>query len=177
MAKGITEKEPDPRIVYADIIDLPHHQSPTRPRMSLYARSAQFAPFAALSGYDEMIVEEARETDTGIVLEDWELEQLNQKLTLIADVLEDGNKPRLTFTVFVPDERKAGGKYVEVTDTVKRIDVTARTVVLMSEKEAEGYRKEAESYRPHGLNKTLDFDKIVAIHGELVDYMDNPDQA
>ena len=56
MAKGITEKEPDPRIVYADIIDLPHHQSPTRPRMSLYARSAQFAPFAALSGYDEMIV-------------------------------------------------------------------------------------------------------------------------
>ena len=39
MAKGITEKEPDPRIVYADIIDLPHHQSPTRPRMSLYAVS------------------------------------------------------------------------------------------------------------------------------------------
>ena len=145
--------------------------------MSLYARSAQFAPFAALSGYDEMIVEEARETNTGIVLEDWELEQLNQKLTLIADVLEDGNKPRLTFTVFVPDERKAGGKYIEVTDTVKRIDATARKVVLMSEKEAEGYRKEAESYRPHGLNKTLDFDKIVAIHGELVDYMDDTDPA
>ena len=177
MAKGITEKEPDPRIVYADIIDLPHHQSPTRPHMSLYDRAAQFAPFAALTGYDEMIVEEARETDTGIVLEDWELEQLNQKLTLIADVLEDGNKPRLTFTVFVPDERKAGGKYIEVTDTVKRIDATARKVVLMSEKEAEGYRKEAESYRPHGLNKTLDFDKIVAIHGDLVDYMDNPDPA
>ena len=91
MTKGITEKEPDPRIVYADIIDLPHHQSATRPHMSLYDRAAQFAPFAALSGYDEMIVEEARETDTGIVLEDWELEQLNQKLTLIADVLEDGN--------------------------------------------------------------------------------------
>ena len=110
-------------------------------------------------------------------VQDGELEQLNQKLTLIADVLEDGNKPRLTFTIFVPDERKAGGKYVEVTDTVKRIDATARKVVLMSEKEAEGYRKEAESYRPHGLNKTLDFDKIVAIHGDLVDYMDNPDPA
>ena len=124
-----------------------------------------------------MIVEEARETDTGIVLEDWELEQLNQKLTLIADVLEDGNKPRLTFTVFVPDARKAGGKYIEITDTVKRIDATARKVVLISEKESEGYRKEAESYRPHGLNKTLDFDKIVAIHGDLVDYMDNPNPA
>ena len=139
--------------------------------------SARFAPFAALSGYDEMIVEEARETDTGIVLDDWELEQLNQKLTLIADVLEDGNKPRLTFTIFVPDERKAGGKYIEVTDTVKRIDATARKVVLMSEREAEGYRKEAESYRPHGLNKTIDFERIVAIHGDLVDYMDNTDPA
>ena len=77
----------------------------------------------------------------------------------------------------MPDERKAGGKYIEVTDTVKRIDATARKVVLISEKESERYRKEAESYRPHGLNKTLDFDKIVAIHGDLVDYMDNPDPA
>ena len=66
MAKGITEKEPDPRIVYADIIDLPHHQSPTRPHMSLYDRAAQFAPFAALTGYDDMIVEEVRETDTRV---------------------------------------------------------------------------------------------------------------
>lgn len=47
----------------------------------------------------------------------------------------------------------------------------------MSENEAEGYRKEAESYRPHGLNKTIDFDKIVAIHGDLVDYMDDTDPA
>ena len=177
MTKGITEKEPDPRIIYADIIDLPHHQSPTRPHMSLYDRAAQFAPFAALTGYDDMIVEEARETDTRVELEGWELEHLNQKLTLIADVLEDGNKPRLTFTVFVPDERKAGGKYVEVTDTVKRIDAAARKVVLMSENEAEGYRKEAESYRPHCLNKTIDFDKIVSIHGDLVDYMDDTDPA
>lgn len=177
MTKGITEKKTNPRVVYADIKDLPHHQSPTRPHMSLYDRAAQFAPFAALTGYDDMIVEEARETDTRVELEGWELEQLNQKLTRIADVLEDGNKPRLTFTVFVPDERKAGGKYVDITDTVKCIDTTARKVVLMSEKDAEGYRKEAESYRPHDLNKTIDFDKIVAIHGDLVDYMDDTDPA
>ncbi|MCB6346991.1 hypothetical protein [Enterocloster lavalensis] len=175
MAKGITEKEPDPRVVYADIIDLPHWQSLSRPHMSLYARSAQFAPFAALSGYDEMIVEEGHETDTRVELEDWELEQLNQKLTLIADVLEDGNKPRLTFTVFVPDERKHGGSYIEVTDTVKRIDAAARKVVLMSEKDAVGYKKDAVGYKASGMNKTIDFDKIVAIHGDLVDYMDNPD--
>ena len=75
--------KPDPRIVYADIIDLPHHQSKTHPRMSLYNRAAQFAPFAALSGYDEMISEETRETGVQQQLEDWEMEKINQKLNLI----------------------------------------------------------------------------------------------
>ncbi|SDB40394.1 hypothetical protein SAMN02910298_01981 [Pseudobutyrivibrio sp. YE44] len=63
MAKGITGKEKDPRIVYGDIIDLPHHQSTKHPHMSLYDRAAQFAPFAALTGYEEMISEEARRTN------------------------------------------------------------------------------------------------------------------
>jgi len=58
MAKGISNNEPDARQVYSDIIDLPHHRSKTHPHMSLYDRSAQFAPFAALSGYDDMIKEE-----------------------------------------------------------------------------------------------------------------------
>jgi hypothetical protein len=45
----------DPSVVYADIIHLPHHQSDTHPHMSLYDRAAQFAPFAALTGYDQVI--------------------------------------------------------------------------------------------------------------------------
>ena len=60
MTHGITEKEPDPREVYADIIDLPRHRSETHPPMSLYDRSAQFASYKALSGYEDMIAEEAR---------------------------------------------------------------------------------------------------------------------
>ena len=48
----------NPREVYAEIIDLPHHQSETREHMSLRNRAAQFAPFAALSGYGEMLREE-----------------------------------------------------------------------------------------------------------------------
>ena len=40
---------------YDDIINLPHHVSPTRQRMSMHDRAAQFAPFAALTGYDDSI--------------------------------------------------------------------------------------------------------------------------
>ena len=161
MTQGIKGNEPDARIVYADIIDLPHWQSPTRPHMSLYDRSAQFASYKALSGYEEMVAEEARLTDKQVDLEEFELERLNQKLNLIADVIADGHHPELTFTVFVPDEKKAGGAYVGITDSVKRIDTALRKVVLMTTK---GRGR---------INKTIDFDKITAIHGQLVDYLDD----
>lgn len=55
--KNSRTNEPDARILYADIIDLPHHRSLTHPPMSLYDRSAQFSPFAALTGYNEMIAD------------------------------------------------------------------------------------------------------------------------
>ena len=62
----------DPRIVYKDIIDLPYRKNPNRKQMSLYDRAAQFAPFAALSGYDEMITEEARLTEEESGLSDYD---------------------------------------------------------------------------------------------------------
>jgi hypothetical protein len=42
---------------YDDIINLPHHVSKVHPQMSMQARAAQFAPFAALTGYDDAIAE------------------------------------------------------------------------------------------------------------------------
>lgn len=56
-------KEPDARKIYADIIDLPYQQSKKHPHMSLYDRAAQFAPFAALTGFEDMIRKEAEETN------------------------------------------------------------------------------------------------------------------
>lgn len=161
MAEGIKKNEKRGRDVYPDIFNLPHHQSPTRPHMSLYDRSAQFASYKALSGYEDMVAEEARETDTALELEESDLELLSQKLSLISDVVADGEHPALTFTVFVPDTKKAGGKYVEITDGVKKVDAVNRKIVLMS---MEG--------RGH-MNKTIDFEKISAIRGKLVDYMDD----
>ena len=40
---------------YDDIINLPHHISPTRQWMSMHDRAAQFAPFAALVVYDDAV--------------------------------------------------------------------------------------------------------------------------
>lgn len=159
--KGIRKDEPDARIVYADIINLPRHQSPTRKHMSLYDRSAQFAPFAALTGYDEMIDEEARLVDNRIELDETTLELLNQKLILISDVIADGQRPTLSFTYFEPDPLKAGGKYVTIRENVKRIDTVQGKVVL------------DKQIGVADMDMTINIGDILEIKGELVDYMDD----
>ncbi|SDI79377.1 hypothetical protein SAMN05421493_12819 [Pseudobutyrivibrio sp. 49] len=63
MNKKTKKREPEARRIYGDIIDMPHHQSKTHPHMSLYDRAAQFAPFAALTGYEDMINEEINQTN------------------------------------------------------------------------------------------------------------------
>ena len=62
MTRERKENEPDARVVYADIIDLPHHVSTVHPQMPLSARAAQFSAFAALTGYEDVIDETARLT-------------------------------------------------------------------------------------------------------------------
>ena len=86
------ELNSDPRIVYSDIIVLPHHQSATRPHMSLHDRAAQFAPFAALSGYDEMVDEEARITDREISLGDSERDLLDEQFRRLSQILSAGQR-------------------------------------------------------------------------------------
>ena len=116
----------DARIEYADIIDMPHHQSTKRQHMSLHARAAQFAPFAALRGYDDEIIETARTTDARIELSAEEIEELNDKLNiLIADIKQ---KPKVSITYFKPDDKKSGGTYVTKKGNVRRIDDVERWI-------------------------------------------------
>ena len=130
------KKKTDPRTVFADIIHLPHHEpDPIKhPRMPLYKRAAQFAPFAALRGYDDMVNEEIRvpDVDHKRELEEHEAEILNQKLNRIITLTEAGEHPTVTFTVYEADKRKAGGRYVEITDSVKRVDIVNRVIELTS---------------------------------------------
>lgn len=113
---------------YDDIINLSHHTSNKHPAMSLEARAAQFAPFAALTGYDEAVKETARFTDKRIVLDDEEKSILDNKLQIIQEQLL--KRPEVTFTYFLPDLKKDGGKYVSVTGIVKKIDGYNQVIVL-----------------------------------------------
>ena len=49
---------------YDDIINLPHHVSKRHPQMSMWNRAAQFAPFAALTGYEDAIIDTAQENES-----------------------------------------------------------------------------------------------------------------
>lgn len=113
---------------YEDIINLPHHVSKTRPQMPMSDRAAQFAPFAALTGYDAAIKETGRLTDDKIELEESSLNELNAKIQLLREKLADA--PEVTFTYFRPDDRKDGGAYLTITGTVKKLDDYERLLVL-----------------------------------------------
>ena len=117
---------------YDDIIGLPHHQSEKRKHMSLHDRAAQFAPFAALTGYEDAVCEAGRLTDREILPEESDLEALDRKLKEITAKLEEdpGSRPEIKVLYFVPDERKAGGKYEEISGRVRKVDPVGRQIHL-----------------------------------------------
>lgn len=113
---------------YDDIINLPHHVSPTRQRMSMHDRAAQFAPFAALVGYDDAVAETARLTESRPELDEQEQQEINECLANIADHIHE--QPDVRIKYFVPDEHKSGGAIVEVSGKVKKTSATDATIVL-----------------------------------------------
>ena len=113
---------------YSDIINLPHHVSKKHPQMPMMARAAQFAPFAALTGYDAVIHETARQTDKQVELEEYDNERLNRIFSELMDSLEE--HPMVTVSYFKPDEHKAGGAYMTVTGQLKKIDTYEQLMVM-----------------------------------------------
>ena len=89
---------------YNDIIHLPHHQSTKHPRMSMQDRAAQFAPFAALRGYEDAIHEASRYVESRIEL------------------------PKISVLYFVPDAKKQGGVYQTVEGNLRKIDEIQNTL-------------------------------------------------
>ncbi|MBP3377079.1 MAG: hypothetical protein J6L83_09975 [Clostridia bacterium] len=118
---------------YEDIIDLPHHTSATRQRMSISDRAAQFAPFAALTGYDGVIAETARLTDSEDAENDESVAILDKKLRFLKDVAD--SHPYVEITYFIPDERKSGGRYETIYGYLKMLDEIERSIILMDKRQ------------------------------------------
>ncbi len=104
---------------YENILKHRHHVSEGRGRMSAHDRAAQFAPYAALSGYDGCVREEARVTEKRIILDESEIERLDGAISALARHI---GEYEVAVTFFVPDMRKPGGSYVTVTGRVLAVD-------------------------------------------------------
>ena len=114
---------------YDDIINLKRPIS-KHPKMSLYQRSAQFAPFAALTGYEGQVKETARLTDRRIELDEEMKLILDLKIQVIKEMLSDN--PEVEITYFIPDTRKDGGKYETIINNVKKIDSYNEHIIMQN---------------------------------------------
>ena len=127
---------------YEKIINLPYKKSTKHTPMPAIDRAAQFAPYSALSGYEDAVEETARPTDSRIELDEYEKERINA--TLVSLISAPLGTPA-SITYFRPDERKSGGAYVTVTGEVAHIDAVLRTATLIN-----GYK--------------INIDDIISIH-------------
>lgn len=113
---------------YEDIINLPHPVSKTHPQMSMMARAAQFAPFAALTGHNAAIEETARLTDSERELGEMEQGALNMTMAWLKEHVDD--HPFINITHFVHDARKAGGVFVQTSGNLKCIDTLSQEIIM-----------------------------------------------
>jgi len=134
---------PDPRVVYAEIIDLPHWESPSRPRMSRYNRAAQFSPFAALTGYEDVIEETGRLTERCVELDEGSIAQINSQLQKLLAVIH--TQPVATVVYFQPDPLKDGGSYETKTGQIRAISTVFQNLEFTDRTQ-------------------IDFEQITAIH-------------
>lgn len=138
---------------YEDIVNLPRHISKVHPQATMADRAARFSPFAAISGYEDMVKEAARVTEERIDITDATKELLNEKLNMIIEFLDE--EPEVTITYFEPDKKKDGGAYISITGTVKRIDEYERIVLMSDDKKIridEIYAIESDLFYSLGLD-------------------------
>lgn len=113
---------------YADIINLPRPRSKIYPPMPRANRAAQFMPFAALTGYEDAIKEEARLTERRIKLDPQMKEEINYKLNLLQEKID--SKSRVEIVYFEEDKSKEGGFYLSCFSSVKKIDAIKKIVIM-----------------------------------------------
>ena len=121
--------------LYDDIINLPHHVSKTRKPMSMSDRAAQFAPFAALTGYEDEVKETVRLVDNEILLDEEMKVLLDEKLNILAEHIKEC--PEVSVTYFIPDTKKKGGKYETISGSLRMIDSVHQVLVFVDKTKIE----------------------------------------
>ena len=111
---------------YEDIQNHKRYQLKHHTPMSLESRAAQFAPFAALVGYDEEIGEAARSTDGREELSEDAIDALNQAFQKLLE--HEKERPLVTVTYFQPDAKKDGGRYMTYTGNFRFYDAEKRVM-------------------------------------------------
>ena len=133
---------------YDDMINMPCPTSSRHPRMPRADRAAQFAPFAALTGYDAAIDETGRLTDQKIDISEDMREKLDLKQNFLADIIDE--QPEISVTYFIPDKKKSGGAYVTANGRLKQIDEYEQLIILTDGKKIpiqEVYSIESDLFR------------------------------
>lgn len=116
---------------YDDMVGLGHHISRTHPPMARIKRAAQFASFDALTGFGAAINEAGRETEAKKELSEDEIDMINARLAVIEQHIKE--QPSIAVTYFLPDDRKAGGRYVTVSGNVRKLDDVKHMMVFADE--------------------------------------------
>ena len=111
---------------YDDIIHMKRPVS-RREKMSIENRAAQFAPFAALTGFDEEVEETARITDSKVELDEYQKAELNDKLLFLNNSEDD---EEVSITYFVPDKKKSGGAYITKKGIVLKVREYEKDVIM-----------------------------------------------
>jgi len=113
---------------YNDILNMPYPNPEIEKDFpDKMLRAAQFAPFAALTGYDEAVEETARLTDSKMELDEYQKAELNDRLQYINNSEED---EAVSITYFVPDKRKSGGAYITKKGIVLKVREYEKDVVM-----------------------------------------------
>lgn len=112
---------------YEEMLNAPCPTSKNHPRMSMHDRSAQFSPFAALTGFGNEINESNRTTEKFTELSEDEKSELDNVISSLSNL---PSTPELKVAYFIPDPKKEGGNYLVKTGKLKKIDYVQRRIVL-----------------------------------------------
>ena len=113
---------------YDHIMHLPNPEPTVRPRMAMEKRAAQFAPFAALTGYEESVIDEARQTEEKLELSEDMIDMIDARLAVIQHHIKE--QPNIAVTYFIPDNKKAGGRYVTVSGNIRKLDGIGHRIIM-----------------------------------------------